>query len=217
MTDLFDRSAIGATPPECDGHGNRRDHRGGPGDTAQGQSIGDHAATDPGPKAVASPLFYGSGDAPKRGALTQTEVHSEAEKGAASLPQYWSTGGYGILVIGQTDNEPASWKAGPDGSVKWTVTGPGADLYLMPARNLYDWLSDDAELTGFAPVPPRWSAATPLMRPLVMEFPDNAKTSNLTDECWRARTCSPRRSLAREAASEQIRCGTGGTPGRVGP
>jgi alpha-glucosidase len=37
------------------------------------------------------------------------------------------------------------------------VPGAGADLYLMPAPNLYDWLRDQAELTGFAPVPPRWA------------------------------------------------------------
>ena len=52
---------------------------------------------------------------------------------------------------------PATWKADASGGVNWTVPGDSADLYLAPASDLYDWLRDDAELTGFAPVPPLWS------------------------------------------------------------
>jgi alpha-glucosidase len=105
----------------------------------------------------ATPHFYGSGNIPILGSLTQTEVKASPGNGTAGLPQYWSSGGYGLLTIGEDDKKPGSWKAGKQGSVAWSVPGTSVDLYLMPARNLSDWVRDDAELTGFAPVPPRWA------------------------------------------------------------
>jgi alpha-glucosidase len=102
------------------------------------------------------PLFYGSGNVPAVGSLVQREVHPATGNGRAGLPQYWSTAHYGALMVGDDDNRPASWKANPAGSVDWIVPGDSADLYLMPSRNLYEWLRADAGLTGFAPVPPRW-------------------------------------------------------------
>ena len=106
---------------------------------------------------VSQPLYYGSGSVPSRGSLTQNQANSTMGNGRVSLPQYWSTAGYGALMITGSENDPATWKANPAGGVDWTVPGSDADLYLMPAANLYDWLRDQAELTGFAPVPPRWS------------------------------------------------------------
>lgn len=103
------------------------------------------------------PLYYGSGNGPDFGALAQTEASSRAGNGSTSLPQYWSNAGYGALLVTARDNKPATWKANAAGGVDWTIPGPSADLYLAPAANLYDWLRDDAELTGFPPVPPRWS------------------------------------------------------------
>jgi alpha-glucosidase len=107
--------------------------------------------------ATPKPLFYGSGDLPNLGSLTQTVGPSQQQNGSSGLPQYWSNAGYGALMIGANQNEPASWKANAAGGVDWTVPGPTADLYLAPAATLDDWLLADAELTGFAPVPPRWS------------------------------------------------------------
>ena len=106
---------------------------------------------------VAAPRFYGSGNMPQRGSLTQTEVNAKTGNGETGLPQYWSSAGYGALMIGADDNAPAAWQAQANGAVAWTVPGPAIDLYLMPAPTLYDWLRDQAELTGFAPVPPRWA------------------------------------------------------------
>lgn len=104
------------------------------------------------------PLYYGSGSVPQVGMLTQQEGAAKTDNGRMALPQYWSTAGYGVLVLGQDDNAPGSWKADDaSGRVDWQVPGAGADLYLCPAPNLYAWLQADAELTGFAPVPPRWS------------------------------------------------------------
>jgi len=103
------------------------------------------------------PRCYGSGNAPVLGALSQTEANSRAGNGSTSLPQYWSDAGYGTLLVTDNDNKPATWKAKSDGGVEWTIPGESADLYLMPAATLYEWLRNDSELTGFAPVPPRWS------------------------------------------------------------
>ena len=109
-------------------------------------------------KIPVSPIrYYGSGNAPHRGGLTETESHSTLSNGSASLPQYWSTEGYGALMISASDDRPASWKSDSTGHVDWTVPGAGIDLYLAPATNLYAWLRDQAELTGFAPIPPRWA------------------------------------------------------------
>jgi alpha-glucosidase len=109
------------------------------------------------PAATAPPLFYGSGNIPVLGALTQTEGQARTGNGNAALPQYWSKAGYGVLAIGASDLQPGSWKSEVGGDVTWRVSGASLDLYLAPASNLYDWLRDDAELTGFAPVPPRWT------------------------------------------------------------
>ena len=104
------------------------------------------------------PRFYGSGSAPRVGSLTQQEGIARTDNGRAALPQYWSSAGYGVLVVGQNDNAPGAWKAdAASGRVDWQIPGTGADLYLFPAPDLYAWLRTDAELTGFAPVPPRWS------------------------------------------------------------
>ncbi|HEV3271316.1 MAG TPA: TIM-barrel domain-containing protein [Candidatus Methylacidiphilales bacterium] len=115
-----------------------------------------HLSVGPSP-ATPKPLYYGSGNVPDFGALTQTEAHSQTGNGSAALPQYWSTAHYGALMISENETRPGSWKANVAGGVDWKAPGVAADLYLMPAKNLYDWLRDDAELTGFAPVPPLWA------------------------------------------------------------
>jgi alpha-glucosidase len=122
--------------------------------TNQGSGFGLEVGPSP---AREHPLYYGSGNSPNPGALTQTESSSRVGNGSASLPQYWSSAGYGALLVAAVDNKPATWKTNAEGGVTWSVRGGSADLYLAPAAGLYDWLRDDAELTGFAPVPPRWS------------------------------------------------------------
>jgi alpha-glucosidase len=110
-----------------------------------------------GSSAQPHPLYYGSGTLPELGALTQSFGPARVSNGVAGLPQYWSSAGYGALVVGQNDNAPGSWKSNAAGGIDWTVPGRAADLYLTPARDLYEWLRNDAELTGFAPVPPLWT------------------------------------------------------------
>jgi alpha-glucosidase len=101
-------------------------------------------------------LYYGSGNNPNRGALTQQEGDAKTGNGTAMLPQFWSNAGYGALLIGASDNAPGGWHSDTSGRVHWQLPGGSASLYLCPATNLYEWLRDQAELTGFAPMPPRW-------------------------------------------------------------
>ena len=120
--------------------------------------IGDVLSLTVGPATgQAHPMFYGSGTAPKRGSLTQNKSESRQQNGRASLPQYWSTAGYGLLALGSQGNHPATWQSNDKGGASLSVPGDSVDLYLLPAPKLYDWLRADAELTGFAPVPPIWS------------------------------------------------------------
>ena len=102
-------------------------------------------------------LYYGAGNLPNVGALTQTQSGKRMGNGKAVLPQFWSSAGYGLLMVGRAGDFPGSWKSNADGTVNLSISGSSADIYLMPAPTLYDWLRDDAELTGFAPVPPRWA------------------------------------------------------------
>ena len=106
---------------------------------------------------AAKPSVYGSGKTPRRGSLTQDHCDPATGNGRSGLPQYWTSAGYGALMVGPSDSAPASWKTGARGSNSWIVPGTGYDLYLMPAPSLYDWVRDQAELTGFAPVPPEWA------------------------------------------------------------
>lgn len=104
------------------------------------------------------PLYYGAGCNASDGTLTKREGVVKFDNGSTALPQYWSTAGYGVVVVGEDDNAPASWKVDDaSGGVSWQVPGTRVDLYLCPSPNLYAWLQADAELTGFAPVPPRWT------------------------------------------------------------
>jgi alpha-glucosidase len=104
-----------------------------------------------------SPRYYSSGSVPNLGSLLQTKSDSIVGNGFTSLPQYWSSAGYGALMIGAKDDLPCNWQPVPSGGIQWGFHGPDIDLYLAPAPTLADWLRDQAELTGFPPVPPRWA------------------------------------------------------------
>ncbi len=92
-------------------------------------------------------------------------VHNDYGSGAVSwLPQYFSLeDGYGALAVSSQDFQhdnpayyPARWTSGGDG-VTWSIDGYSADLYLMPAADLYEYARANAELTGVARLPPRYT------------------------------------------------------------
>ena len=99
---------------------------------------------------------YGCGDG--SATLLQTKALTGVGNGLAVVPYYWSANGYAALAVTANDDAPASWTAAADGtSLTWHFPGPSADLYLMPAASLGAASQDYAQLSGFVPVPPRWT------------------------------------------------------------
>lgn len=100
--------------------------------------------------------FYGSGNGTN--SLQQVRGISAVRNGEAVIPYYWCSAGYAALAVSANDNRPASWRAPKSGeALTWTFPGPTADLYLMPAASLKAAAQAYAQLTGQAPVPPRWA------------------------------------------------------------
>ncbi len=100
---------------------------------------------------------YGCGNGVN--ALAQTNTTTRVANGVAVIPYYWSKAGYAVLAVTTNDNRPAHWVAGTNDthSLTWIFPGTSADLYLMPAATLKDAAKNYAQLTGRAPVPPRWA------------------------------------------------------------
>jgi len=125
--------------------------------------------TEPGPKKTqvpgidlplawkpGSPIqVYGSGNGSPT--LLQSDGDTHLANGIAVLPYYWSPNGYAVLAVTANDNLPASWTAADQSSLTWHFPGTSADLYLMPAATLKAAAQADTQLTGFSPVPPRWT------------------------------------------------------------
>jgi alpha-glucosidase len=103
------------------------------------------------------PIYvYGSGNGVN--ALEQSRVTTRVGNGMAVIPFFWSDAGYSVLAVTANDNRPARWRPAANGaSVTWTFPGATADLYLMPSATLKDAAKNYARLTGYAPVPPRWT------------------------------------------------------------
>jgi len=91
-------------------------------------------------------------------ALQQSGTTTGVSNGRAVVPYYWSAAGYAVLAVTADDNQPARWRGATNGEyLTWTFPGREAELYLMPAASLKDATEACARLTGFAPVPPRWT------------------------------------------------------------
>jgi alpha-glucosidase len=99
---------------------------------------------------------YGCGNGVN--SLQQTATTTGLGNGRAVIPYYWSPAGYAVLAVTADDNQPARWEAATNGEyLTWTFPGRQAELYLMPAASLKEAAGAYAQLTGFAPVPPRWA------------------------------------------------------------
>ena len=103
------------------------------------------------------PMYvYGCGNG--ENALEQSNVKTRVGNGIAVVPYYWANAGYSILAVTANDNRPAHWRVGNSAdSVSWIFPGSKANLYLMPSATLKDAAKNYAQLTGHAPVPPRWT------------------------------------------------------------
>ncbi|HWD91940.1 MAG TPA: TIM-barrel domain-containing protein [Verrucomicrobiae bacterium] len=99
---------------------------------------------------------YGCGSADSN--LERASARGEVSNGKAVIPYYWAKSGYCVLGVTEDDNRPARWRAAVNNEyLTWTFPGSRADLYLMPAASLKDAAKAYSQLTGAAPVPPRWA------------------------------------------------------------
>lgn len=121
-------------------------------ETGQGTGLDLTLAKKPG----SSLQIYGSGNGSPT--LQQTTGNTHLADGVAVVPYYWSASGYAVLAITADDNAPASWTTAADrSSLTWHFPGTCANLYLMPAATLKAAAQANAQLTGYSPVPPRWT------------------------------------------------------------
>ncbi len=101
--------------------------------------------------------FYGSGSDQSQMTLSNPNVKSYTGNGAAYIPYYWSTAGYGVFVVSSHNNQPASRSVQGGQTMRWTMPGRSVDVYLMPASSLYKSLTAYTGLTGRPLVPPEWA------------------------------------------------------------
>ena len=73
-----------------------------------------------------------------------------------NIPFMVSSRGYGLFL---NDAHRSVWSLGSESNAAGTVevVGNGLDLFILAGSNMKDVLNGYAELTGHAPLPPRWS------------------------------------------------------------
>jgi alpha-glucosidase len=104
--------------------------------------------------------FYGNGNESQNhaGPLVHTSGKQVVNNGTTCVPFIWSPSGYGILVANNIRDvkQHITW-SDANGMLTWVVPEAFADIYLMVAPNGAGILGDYARLTGYAPIPPRWT------------------------------------------------------------
>jgi alpha-glucosidase len=101
-------------------------------------------------------LLYGSGN--RSSALEKNQSSSGVGNGNAGIPYFWNSAGYSAFSVSANDNKPATWNRAKDKTaLTWTFTGKSANLYLWPAKSMYDGASGYVKLTGRPKLPPRWA------------------------------------------------------------
>jgi alpha-glucosidase len=106
---------------------------------------------------TAEGLLYGSGNKSSK-ALEKNQSSSSAFNGVADIPYFWNSAGYSAFAVSTNDNNPATWnRANDKASLTWKFIGKAANLYLWPAKTIYDGASGYVKLTGRPKLPPRWA------------------------------------------------------------
>ena len=106
---------------------------------------------------TAEGLLYGSGNIATK-QLVKEKSASASGNGVAGIPYFWNTAGYSAFGVSLDDNKPATWKRATDKSaLSWKFEGNAANLYLWPAKTIYDGANGYVKLTGRPKLPPRWA------------------------------------------------------------
>src|SRR6202012_2268713 len=104
---------------------------------------------------TADGLMYGSGNRTSK-ALEKNQSASSVWNGAAGIPYFWNSTGYSEFAVSGNSDAPATWDR-PNGKVTWKFSGKAANVYLWPAKTIYDGARGYAHLTGRPKLPPRWA------------------------------------------------------------
>jgi alpha-glucosidase len=106
---------------------------------------------------TAGGLLYGSGNRSTK-ALEKDQSGSAAGNGVADIPYFWDSAGYSAFAVSANDNKAATWdRAKNKAALSWKFMGKAANLYLWPAKTMYDAASGYVKLTGRPKLPPRWA------------------------------------------------------------
>jgi alpha-glucosidase len=106
---------------------------------------------------TAGGLLYGSGNSSSK-ELEKDQSGSSASNGVAGIPYFWNSGGYSAFGVSANDDNPATWnRAGDKAALTWKFSGKAANLYLWPAKTMYDGARGYVKLTGRPKLPPRWA------------------------------------------------------------
>ncbi|MDR3693395.1 TIM-barrel domain-containing protein [Mucilaginibacter sp.] len=102
-------------------------------------------------------MLYGSGNRSSK-ELEKNQSASTVWNGAADIPYFWNSAGYSAFGVSANDDNPASWnRAKGKTDLIWKFAGKEANLYLWPAKTLYDGAKGYVKLTGKPKLPPRWA------------------------------------------------------------
>jgi alpha-glucosidase len=106
---------------------------------------------------TAEGLLYGSGNKTTK-ALEKDQSTSSPGNGVADIPYLWDNTGYSAFGVTANDDKAATWGRAKDKTtLTWKFAGNAANLYLWPARTMYDGASGYVKLTGRPKLSPRWA------------------------------------------------------------
>lgn len=106
---------------------------------------------------TAEGLLYGSGNTSSK-ELEKNQSNSSVGNGVAGIPYFWNNTGYSAFGVSANDDNPATWNRAADkAALTWKFSGKTANLYLWPAKTMYDGARGYVKLTGRPKLPPRWA------------------------------------------------------------
>jgi len=106
---------------------------------------------------TAQGLLYGSGNRVSK-ELEKDQSSSSVSNGVVGIPYFWNSAGYSAFGVSANDDNPATWNRDKaKTALTWTFSGKAANLYLWPAKTMYDGASGYVKLTGRPKLPPRWA------------------------------------------------------------
>jgi alpha-glucosidase len=106
---------------------------------------------------TADGLLYGSGNISSK-ELEKNQSAASVGNGVAGIPYFWNSAGYSAFAVSANNDYPATWnRSSGKTALTWKFSGKAANLYLWPAKTIYDGARGYVNLTGRPKLPPRWA------------------------------------------------------------